>query len=168
MADTAKKPTSDTASTSIGLARPSYFRRLSALFGGGGEVETAQTTATSPPELSASSTAIGRVVSLRGSYTPPQAAEPWMKRKPVTPNRAFRPTRRRPPAPSTETPPVAPPVSPPPPRRPRPSVPTISQVIPVTQVIEPELLTKGKLAPSQGASRRKRRRNCRIRWSRPC
>src|SRR5260221_3580799 len=83
MAHPVKKPSSDTAATSIGLPRPSYFRRLSALFGGGGEVETAGSAATSPSDLAgaAAAAANGRIVSLRGSYAPPAASEPWMKKR---------------------------------------------------------------------------------------
>src|SRR5260221_11945315 len=82
MAHPVKKPSSDTAATSIGLPRPSYFRRLSALFGGGGEVETAGSAATSPSDLAAAAAAAanGRIGSLRGSYAPPSAPEPWMKK----------------------------------------------------------------------------------------
>ncbi len=149
MAETAKKPTSDTASTSIGLpARPSYFRRLSALFGGG-EVETAQATTTGPTDLSASSTANGRVVSLRGSYTPPQAAEPWMKRKPGETETGIPPAEAAPLVPVTDSPPVPLPEVLPPTTPATTSVPTISQVIPVTQVIEPELFDEKEIGAIQ-------------------
>src|SRR5215470_830768 len=92
MAQFAKKPTSDTTSTSIGLGRPSYFRRLSALFGGRNtqpEVETVPTEAApiepaetvSGPTASTISSPNGRIVSLRTGYVPPQSAEPWMKHR---------------------------------------------------------------------------------------
>src|SRR5258707_14855457 len=83
MADPVKKLSPDTAATSIGLPRPSYFRRLRALFGASSEVETADSATTSPPDLAAAATAAanGRVVSLRGSYAPPSASEPRMKKR---------------------------------------------------------------------------------------
>ncbi len=82
MGTPAKKFDSESSPPSIGLERPSYFRRLSALFGGGAEVETVESPSADPPADLTGGAPNGRVVSLRGSHTPPPAVEPWMKRKP--------------------------------------------------------------------------------------